>query len=190
MAAARGVGLAAAVGSPTAVAAAAGLAWRRHAAPDHRRSWRWRPASAWRRPVAPPAWVMLPARGPAAFRPIWWRPLPASSFSSRRSPALGERAARRGRLGAGEHQHRLAGIEVLQQRTAPGLGSQARQEHRVRRIRGGIGDDVLVLVLGGGALAMTAAHLVAQVGRRGVDRRQRIRPWPAAASARPGRRCR
>ncbi len=95
-------------------------------------------------------------------------------LSSRRRRRFGDRATRRGRLGAGEDQHRLAGIEVVQQRTTIGLGSQARQKHRVGRIGAGIGGDVLVLVLRGRALAVTSAHLVAQVGRRGLDRLQGI----------------
>src|SRR5262249_58741753 len=77
---------------------------------------------------------------------------------------------RRRRLGAGIDEHRFA--LLLQRGGALRLGgAQARQENSVGRLGIVVGDHV-VLVLGRRPLAVTAAHFVAQLGRRGSDRVQ------------------
>src|SRR6266566_225379 len=79
---------------------------------------------------------------------------------------------RRRRLGAGIDEHRLP--ELLQWRGALRLRrAQTCKEDAVRRLGIVIGHHI-VLVFGRRPLAVTAAHVLAQIRRRGSDRLQRL----------------
>ena len=75
----------------------------------------------------------------------------------------------------GEHRHRLAQIGLdLQQAGAFGGRPEAGEKRRIGRIgRGGRAGGLLFL-LGGGALAVVAAHLLVQVRGRRIDRGERF----------------